>query len=56
MIWESAYWKQPLLKAAAYLQRVKITNRTKESTFVKIERELFIGFYSIRKLLVDCNN
>lgn len=51
MIWESSDWKQPLLKSAKWLRSVKFSDRTQERTFVRIEKELFIGFYSIRKLL-----
>lgn len=51
MIWESSFWKDPLLASANWLRKVRLTNRTTEKTFVKIEKELFFGFYSIRKLL-----
>ena len=51
MIWESKYWKEPLLKSARYLQRLRLSDRTSERTFVRIEKEVFLGFYSIRKLL-----
>jgi len=51
MIWESSHWKEPLLKSASWLRRVRFGENTQERTFVKIEKEIFIGFYSIRKLL-----
>jgi len=51
LIWESQYWKEPLLKSASYLRRVRFSERTTERTFVRIEKELFLGFYTIRKLL-----
>jgi len=51
MIYESVYWKEPLLGAAKWLRSVRISERTRESTFVRIEKEVFVGFYSIRKLL-----
>ena len=51
MIWESVYWKEPLLKSAAWLRSVRLSGATQERTLVKIEKEIFIGFYSIRKLL-----
>ena len=54
MIWESHYWKQPLPKSATWLKRVRLGNGTRESTYVRIEREVFFGFYSIRKLLDTC--
>ncbi len=50
MIWESCYWKDPLLEAAAWLKDLKLDDETPEETFVRIEKELFFGFYSIRKL------
>lgn len=51
MIWESAYWKDPLLKSADYLRRVRLSEKTSELTFVRIEKEVFLGFYAVRKLL-----
>lgn len=51
MIYESSYWKEPLLKAATWLRRVRLGENVRETTLVKIEKELFVGFYSIRKLL-----
>jgi len=51
MIWESQYWKDPLLKSAKWLRRVRLTESTTERTLVRIEKELFTGFYSIRKLM-----
>ena len=51
MIWESGYWKDPLLKSADYLRRVRLTDKTTERTFVRIEKEVLMGFYSVRKLL-----
>ncbi len=51
MIWESMYWKKPLLRAASWLEKVKIDDETYEQTLVKVEKEVFFGFYAIRKLL-----
>lgn len=51
MIYESSYWKEPLLEAATWLRRVRLGENVRETTLVKIEKELFVGFYSIRKLL-----
>ena len=51
MISESSYWKEPLLKSASWLSQVRISESTQERTFIKIEKELFMGFYSVRKLL-----
>lgn len=49
MIQESCYWKEPLLKAAEWLECLIISEN--EELEVRVEREIFIGFYSIRKLL-----
>lgn len=51
MIWESSNWKEPLIETANYLKRVRLTERTTEKTYVRIEKEVLIGFYSVRKLL-----
>jgi hypothetical protein len=51
VISESRYWKAPLLRAANWLERLRIEDRTREHSLARVERELFIGFYSIRKLL-----
>lgn len=51
LISESFYWKDPLLKTAAYLGRVRLSESTQGKTFARIEKELFIGFYAVRKLL-----
>ena len=52
MIWQSQYWKEPLIESAAVLenfaqQQIELS----EEDEAKIEREIFIGFYSIRKLM-----
>jgi hypothetical protein len=53
MIHESKYWKQPLLRAATWLERASLVDDDdqREKLFAKIEREVFVGFYAIRKLL-----
>lgn len=51
MIWESSYWKDDLLKTATKLERKKNQKRWTERTFVNFEKEIFISFYSIRKLI-----
>lgn len=51
MISESRYWKEPLLRTAAWLERWRFKEESAERDMVRIERELFIGFYAIRKLL-----
>jgi hypothetical protein len=52
MIWESCYWKEPLLEMAGRLRALKAgRHRLTEKRLVELERDIFIGFYSIRKLL-----
>lgn len=51
MIWESSFWKEPLLKSAVYLDKVRLNERTSERTLVRIEKEVLVGFYAIRKLV-----
>lgn len=53
MISESRYWKQPLLEMADRLEASEAAKKLSEAQLVDIERGIFIGFYSIRKLL-DC--
>jgi len=50
MIWESYYWKTPLLRMARRLRALKTAGELSEKQLVQIERDIFIGFYSIRKL------
>ena len=51
MIWDSVEWKENLLSTANWLSRVRLTENTRESTYVRVEREILIGAYSVRKLL-----
>ena len=51
MIFESAYWKQPLLTSAKRLRRFMTLETLTERQFAQFERDVFIGFYSVRKLL-----
>ena len=51
MIWESSYWKDDLLKTARKLERKKNQKRWPERALVNFEKEMFISFYSIRKLI-----
>jgi hypothetical protein len=50
MIYESSYWKKPLLRAANWLERLRL-QEDEELDLVRVERELLLGFYTIRKLL-----
>ena len=51
MIHESEYWKTPLLRAATWLEKLRITEGSAERSLVRVEKELFFGFYAVRKLL-----
>jgi hypothetical protein len=51
MITESYYWKKPLLVGAKVIRKYMDAENISEAQFARIEREIFIGFYSIRKLL-----
>ncbi|HDR8995990.1 TPA: hypothetical protein QDB01_001892 [Burkholderia vietnamiensis] len=51
MISESHYWKRPLLRTATWLERWRLDENVSERDLARIERELFVGFYAIRKLL-----
>jgi hypothetical protein len=51
MISESWYWKRPLLEMAARLRSLTTSGDLSEEQFVQVERDVFIGFYSVRKLL-----
>jgi len=51
LILESSYWKDDLLKLATKLERRLIQVRWPERSFYAVEKEVFLGFYSIRKLI-----
>lgn len=51
MITESFYWKKPLLTGASIIRKYMDLEDITDAQFGRIEREIFIGFYSIRKLL-----
>lgn len=51
MIHESHYWKTPLLRTATWLEKLRIDEESAERALVKVEKELFFGFYAVRKLL-----
>lgn len=50
MISESWYWKQPLLEMAQRLTLLKSVTDVPEEQLVQFEKDILIGFYSIRKL------
>lgn len=51
MIHVSSYWKDDLLKLACRLERRLIQTRWGEKNLYTVEKEIFMGFYSIRKLI-----
>jgi hypothetical protein len=51
MITDSYYWKKPLLVGAKFIRKNLDAKDISEAQFARIEREIFIGFYAIRKLL-----
>src|SRR5665213_2100298 len=51
MIWESCYWKEPLLRTAERLRGLKASVELSEEDLANLEREIFVGFYSVRKLI-----
>lgn len=51
MITESYYWKKPLLTGAKFIRKYMDAENITDAQFARIEREIFVGFYSIRKLL-----
>ena len=50
MIYESHFWKDELHAVAEKLRKRRTQRRWPESSFAKLEKEVMIGFYSIRKL------
>ncbi len=50
MIWESWPWKKDLLATAARLRAFMTTVSLSDEDMGQIERDIFIGFYSVRKL------
>jgi hypothetical protein len=50
MILESWYWKRPLLEAADRLETWIRGPEITEEQLAQVERDIFIGFYSVRKL------
>jgi hypothetical protein len=50
MIHDSRYWKEPLLLTANWLRSLKTAIDLAEEDMARLEREVFVGFYAIRKL------
>jgi hypothetical protein len=52
VIWESRYWKEPLIAMAGRIEAAgKAGKAPTDRRMVQIERDLFIGCYSVRKLI-----
>ena len=51
LIWESCHWKEPLLESALRLKEYSDANSLDEPELVQIEKDIFVGFYAIRKLM-----
>ncbi len=51
MIWESCYWKEPLLASSKEVLGIGQTENPSDDELGKLEYLVMTGFYSIRKLL-----
>lgn len=51
MIWESGPWKEELLRLARTLERRRFQKRWSPASQACLEREVFIGFFTVRKLM-----
>jgi hypothetical protein len=51
MIWETDYWKSDLLRRATRLEARRVQRRWSRLSAGKLEQEIMLGFYSIRKLM-----
>jgi hypothetical protein len=51
LIWDSAPWKQGLVRYTQLIDKWRRQTRLTERTCYLIERETFVAFYSIRKLI-----
>ena len=51
MIWESSYWKEGLLRHAGSIARRRTLKRWTDRSVAALEKDMMIGFYSIRKLI-----
>jgi hypothetical protein len=51
MIWESSYWKDDLLKSAELFSKKEKQKVWPDRSLANIEKDLFLGFYAIRKLI-----
>ena len=51
MIWDSSYWKDDLLRRAKGLQRRRSQKEWGQAALSRVEQDLMLGFYSVRKLI-----
>ena len=51
MIWESAYWKDDLLRLTRILKQKRHQKIWRESSLAIVEKTVMTGFYIIRKLM-----
>lgn len=51
LIYGSSFWKDDLLKLAKKLELRLAQKRWTEKSYFAVEKEIFLGFYSIRKLI-----
>ncbi|MBS1825026.1 MAG: hypothetical protein JST93_06870 [Acidobacteria bacterium] len=51
VIWETTYWKADLLRRASWLETRQSGRRWSKAASGKLEQEVMLGFYSIRKLV-----
>lgn len=51
MIHESFYWKQPLVETAERLKALQLASELSEEQCAQVERDIFIGFYAVRRLI-----
>lgn len=51
MIWESAYWKDDLLRLTRILKQKRHQKIWRESSYAIVEKTVMTGFYIIRKLM-----
>ncbi len=51
MIWNSAYWKEELFRHANRIRHHQTLKKWAERSSAGLEKDLMIGFYSVRKLI-----
>ncbi|NNJ14706.1 hypothetical protein CSV86_005325 [Pseudomonas putida CSV86] len=51
MIYDSEDWKKPLLRTANWLEKTRIKEYSAGRIYAKAEREIFVSFYTVRKLI-----